>query len=114
MKFADWIKIKTEGEAARSIEPNQMSLVGDSPMSRSGFRLKGQIPHGEYKPKNFDRYAFKTNEQKVQQYSEKMKSAIFNAVLVGSEALAGFYGNDGIIKALDDYLADLRNSGVKL
>ena len=112
MKFKKWIELKNEGEAAKNLEKD-MRLV-NPPMSRAGFNLLGKIPHGEYKPKNFDRYSFKTNEQKAQEYSEKMKSAIFNSVLVGSEALAGFYGNDAIIKALDDYLTELSNLGIKL
>lgn len=112
MKFKEWI---VESEAAKNLEKDAMRLV-NPPMSRAGFnRLgAGKLPHGEYKPKNFDRYSFKTNEQKVQEYSNKMKSAIFNSVLVGSEALAGFYENDAIVKALDDYLTELSNLGIKL
>lgn len=115
MKFNDWIELRMEGEAARQINSEPMRVVGDGPpLSKAAFGTLGQIKHGEYKSKNFDRYSFKTNEQKTKDYAEKMKTAISNSVLIGSEALAGYYGNDAIIKALDDYLTELSNLGIKL
>lgn len=87
--------------------------ISEDVMSRSGFLSHNKIPHGEYHPKNFDRYKFKTDEKKVQEYLSKMKNSILNDVLIGSEALSGFYNNDQIVKLLDNYLTELANLGVK-
>jgi hypothetical protein len=83
-------------------------------MSRSAFVSHNKISHGEYHPKNFDRYSFKPDEKKVQDYLSKMRNSILNDVLIGSEALAGFYNNDQIVKLLDNYLTELSNLGIKI
>ena len=114
MKFASWVILR-EGEAARNLDQSQspsMRLV-DTPMSKAGFTRK-PIPHREYQPKNFDRYAFKPDESKIPQYVEKMKKIIRNDMQVCIEALAGYYGNDGIVKAFDDFLTDLERQNIKL
>lgn len=114
MKFTDWISLRMEGEAARPLDSSETSMRLTGPLSKAGFGFGKKIKHGEYRPKNFDRYSFKSNEEKTKEYAEKMKMAIRNSVLVGSEALAGFYDNDEIIKALDNYLTELGNLGIKL
>jgi hypothetical protein len=111
MNFSEWIQLRMEGEAARGLEPS-MRLV-DAPMSKAGFRV-GTIPHGEYKPKNFDRYAFKVDEEGAAKYLDRLRRAVRNDVQTSAEALAGYYGNDGVIKALDDFLTDLSRSNVVL
>lgn len=113
MRFERWMQLRMEGEAARSLEPGpEMRLVG-TPMSRAGF-MGRKIPHGEYKPKNFDRYAFKVDEAKAAKYLDRMRKAIRNDVQTSAEALAGYYENDAVIKALDDFLTDLSNSNIVL
>ncbi len=115
MRFEEWMRLRTEGEAARSLGPAAspgMRLV-DAPMSRAGF-AGGKIPHGEYVPKNFDRYAFKVDEEGAAKYLERMRRAIRNEVQTSVEALAGYYGNDGAVKALDDFLTDLSRSNIVL
>jgi hypothetical protein len=107
MNFIDWVNLRMESEAAKS-------LNNTIPLSKAGFVDSNKLPHKEYQPKNFDRYSFKASEEKTKEYTEQMKKAIFHNVLLGSEALAGFYGNDEIIKALDDYLTRLSQLGIKL
>lgn len=112
MNFNDWISLRMmEGEATQRLEEPQMRLVG-APMSRAGFK-PSRIPHGEYKPKNFDRYPFRPDEAKVSQYSDKMRKIIRNDIPICVEALAGYYGNDAIVKAFDDFLTDLERQNVK-
>jgi hypothetical protein len=111
MRFEKWMQMRMEGEAARSLGPS-MRLV-DAPMSRAGF-AGSKIPHGEYKPKNFDRYVFKVDEEGAAKYLDKLRRAIRNDVQTSAEALAGYYGNDGVVKALDDFLTDLSRSNVVL
>ncbi len=113
MKFANWIALK-EGDAARSLDQSQspsMRLV-DTPISKAGF-LRKPIPHKEYQPRNFDRYAFRPDESKVSQYVEKMSKMVRNEMPVCIEALAGYYGNDGIVRAFDDFLTDLGQQNIK-
>lgn len=111
MNFSEWVQLRMEGEAARSLEPSPAMRVVDAPMSRMGFMGK-TIPHGQYKPQHFDRYAFRPDEESALKHLEKMKRAIRNDVQVAAEALAGFYGNDGIVKALDDFIGELAGSKI--
>ena len=107
------MQLRMEGEAARSLEPESgMKLVG-APLSRAGFG-GNRMPHGEYRPRNFDRYAFKVDEQGAAKYLDKMRRAIRNEVQISVEALAGYYGNDAVVKALDDFLTDLSRSNIVL
>jgi hypothetical protein len=115
MRFEEWMQSRMEGEAARSLDPASspsMRLV-DAPMSRAGF-TGSKIPHGEYRPRNFDRYAFKVDEEGAAKYLDRLRKAIRNDVQTSAEALAGYYGNDGVVKALDDFLTDLSRSNVVL
>jgi hypothetical protein len=111
MNFNEWISLR-EGEAAQKLGEPQMRLVG-APMSRAGFKASN-VPHGEYKPKNFDRYPFKPNEAKASQYLEKIGQLTRGDMLVCIEALSGYYGNDGIIKAYDEFLTELERNNVKI
>lgn len=113
MNFAEWVQLRMEGEPARRLDAAPGMRVVDAPMSRMGFMGK-TIPHGEYKPRHFDRYAFKPDEDSALKYLERMKRAIRNEVQVSAEALAGFYGNDGIVKALDDFLEELAGNKIVL
>lgn len=110
MKFIDYIALKMEGESARNLE-SPMRIV-DVPMSKAGF-TGNRIPHGEYKSKNFDRYPFKPDEAKAFQYVDKMKNLIRNDMHICIEALAGYYGNDAIVKTFDDFLTELYRQNVK-
>ena len=107
MNFSEWVSLRMESETAKTLDSNI------SPLSKAGFGIN-KIPHREYQPKNFDRYSFKTNEEKTKEYSEQMKKVLYHEILLGSEALAGFYDNDEIIKALDDYLTRLEQLGIRL
>jgi hypothetical protein len=114
MNFSDWISIRMEGEAAKHLDASpQMKLVGAVPMSRAGFKASS-LPHGEYKPKNFDRYAFSPDEGKATQYIDKFGRIVRGDMLVCVEALAGYYKNDAIVKAFDDFLSDLASQNVKV
>jgi len=86
------------------------------PMSQAGFipNSPNSIPHKEYKPKNFDRYAFKPDEGKALEYSRKMKDLIRGDMLLYVESLAGYYQNDGIVKAYDDFLNNLKEMNIVL
>lgn len=106
MNFSEWVQLRMEGEAARRLEPSPGMRVVDAPMSHSGFLSKG-MPHGEYVSKHFNRYPFKSDENSTLKYLDKMKRAIRNEVQIGVEALAGYYGNDRIVKALDDFIEEL-------
>lgn len=114
MKFADYVSLRMEGEAARPLEGGEspMRLVG-APMSHSGF-LGREIKHGEYKPKNFDRYPFKPDENKALDYVGKMGRMVHGDMQVCVEALAGYYGNDGIVKAWDDFLSKLSDMKIRV
>jgi hypothetical protein len=105
MNFNEWVSLRMNGE--------KISESAVAPMSKSGFS-SGKIPHGEYKSPNFDRYIFKPSEEKVASYADKLSRALKNDVLVGVEALAGYYGNDGIVRVFDDFLKGLENEGIKL
>lgn len=111
MKFHEWISLK-EGEPARSLDKPPMRVVG-SPMSQAGF-LSKEIKHGEYQPKNFDRYPFKPEEGKALEYAQKMGRMIHGDMQVCIEALAGYYNNDGIVKAYDDFLSRLEEMKIKV
>lgn len=111
MNFSDWFSLRMEGEPAHKLGVPPMRIV-DAPMSQAGFKTS-KIPHGEYKPKNFDRYPFKPDETKVSQYMDKMRKAAWGDVLMSVEALAGYYGNDGIVKAYDDFLTELGNQNIR-
>lgn len=120
MNFTDWVELRMEGEAARRLDSAPLSQAGfqttkikTSDPSKTTITLN-KIPHREYVPRNFDRYSFKASEEKTKQYMEQMRKAIFNDVLIGSESLAGFYDNDEIVKALDDYITRLSQLGIKL
>lgn len=120
MNFVDWVELRMKSEAVRSLDQSP-------PLSRAGFQtlstkiddpgrssISNKIPHREYQPKNFDRYSFKASEEKTKEYAEQMKKVLFHQILLGSEALAGFYDNDEIVKALDDYITRLSQLGIKL
>lgn len=118
MKFNNWIALK-EADAARSLDQTQTQTQNpsirlvDAPMSRAGFMGK-PIPHRDYKPKNFDRYPFKPDESKMTQYLDKMRKIVRNDMLLCIEALAGYYGNDGIVKSFDNFLSDLEQQNIRL
>lgn len=113
MRFNEWMQLRMEGEPARSLGSGPDMRLVDAPMSRAGFGGR-KIPHGEYKPKNFDRYKFKVDEAGAAKYLERMRKAIRDEVQTSAEALAGFYQNDAVIRALDDFLTDLSNSNIVL
>jgi hypothetical protein len=112
MNFYDWVSLRMEGEAAHKIGEPPMRLVGGAPMSQAGFKAAG-LPHGEYQPKNFDRYPFRPDEAKVEQYLDKIRKVARNDMLVCIEALAGYYGNDGIVRAYDDFLTELGRQNIR-
>lgn len=113
MRFNEWMQLRMEEEATRSLEADASMRLAGPPMSRAGFGGR-RIPHGEYKPKNFDRYAFKVDEAGAAKYLDRMRKAIRNEVQTSAEALAGYYQNDAAIRALDDFLTDLSNSNIVL
>lgn len=114
MKFFEYVSLRMEGETARSLgsERAPMRVVG-APMSQSGFMGK-EIEHGQYHPKNFDRYPFKPDEKKALEYVEKMGRMVYGDMQVCVEALAGYYENDGIVKAWDDFLSRLSDMKIKV
>lgn len=82
------------------------------PMSQSGFTSSSSTPHKEYKPKNFDRYAFKPEEAKALEHVRKMKNLVYGDMLMNIEALAGYYNNDGIVQAYDEFLSKLKEMNI--
>lgn len=114
MKFTDYISLRMEGEAARRLDADGPSMkVLGAPMSQSGF-MSREIKHGDYRPKNFDRYPFKPDEGKTLEYVGKMGRMVHGDMQVCIEALAGYYGNDGIVKAWDDFLSKLAEMKVRV
>lgn len=111
MGFLEWISLR-EGEPAQRLDRPPMRVVG-VPMSQSGFFSK-EIKHGEYQSKNFDRYPFKPDEKKALEYVEKMSRIVHGDMQVCIEALAGYYENDGIVKAYDDFLTKLGEMKIKV
>jgi hypothetical protein len=110
MKFRDWIQSKIDIASSKNFD---FLMKNEDAMSRAGFQVRA-VPHGEYKPKNFDRYVFEVDEDGASKYSKKLQTAIRNDVQISIEALAGYYGNDAIVKALDDFLTELSRSNVVL
>jgi len=84
------------------------------PMSQAGFNSPNTIPHKEYQSKNFDRYAFKPDDAKALENSRKMRDLIRGDMLLYVESLAGYYQNDGIVKAYDEFLNKLKEMNIVL